>query len=183
MNTLTIEEVLGKDLSKEHIDVMIHQRIREYGENTKDFEHHERESLFFFLQEDEEIKAFGMLKPVNIFYGVETYPIMGIGNVMTLEKSQGYGTMLMHHIQTYLDNKRAICLGNTHKDNFTFYQKCGFKLIPGVVERFVYLEKDGRGRELQQDWSDYGMFLYDVDHTLEEMVHGQDEIIIRIPLW
>ena len=182
MNKFTIEEKLGKHLSQERIDFMVYQRIREYGKNTKDFEHHERESLFFFLKEGEEIHAFGMLKPVNISYGAKEYPIMGIGNVMALEKSQGYGTMLMNHIRTYLEKNGDIGLGNTHKDNFIFYQKCGFTFIPGFVERFVSIEKDGRRRE-PHDWSDYAMFMYDVDHTLEEVIHGQDDIIIKIPLW
>lgn len=183
MDTLTIEESLGKHLRKERIDFMVHQRIREYGENTKDFDKNERESLFFFLTEGEEIHAFGMLKPVTLYYGSQEYPIMGLGNVMAIEKSQGYGTILMNHIRTYLEKHRYIGLGNTHKDNFTFYTKCGFTVIPGFVERFVHIEKDGRNREPHKDWSDYAMFLYDGENILTEMIHGTDDIIIRIPLW
>ena len=82
MNTLTIEEKLGKHLRKEHLDFMVQQRIREYGENTKDFDKNERESRFFFILEGHEIHAFGMVKPVTISYGAHEYPIMGMPRLL-----------------------------------------------------------------------------------------------------
>lgn len=169
---------------------MVRYRIREYGKNTKNFEELERDSLFFFLwegsqkgpPEDKAIKAFGMLKPVDLYYGDNVVPILGIGNVMAVEKSRGYGTVLMDHIRRYLERNRAVGLGNSHQDNFPFYQKCGFQFIPGVVKRMVSLETDG-SRRTPQDWSEYDLFLYDGDHRLDEIVKGSDEIIIRVPLW
>lgn len=48
--------------------MMNSQRIKEYGENTKDFKNNEQDSTFFFLKERDEIKAFGMLKPITLYY-------------------------------------------------------------------------------------------------------------------
>lgn len=50
MNTFTIEEQIGKELNRELINFMVQHRVREYGENTKDFENDERESIFFFIE-------------------------------------------------------------------------------------------------------------------------------------
>jgi len=141
MNKFVVIEKIGKDLSRETIDFMVNKRIQEYGENTKDFDNNEQESLFFFLMEGSDIKAFGMLKPVIIYYKEVGYPIMGMGNVMAMEKGKGYGTTLMNHVKNYLTKTKQVCIGNTHKDNFAFYTKCGYTFIPGFVNRFVYYMK------------------------------------------
>jgi hypothetical protein len=45
--TLETEIILGKDLTDGYVEMMNRQRIKEYGENTKDFRNKERESTFF----------------------------------------------------------------------------------------------------------------------------------------
>ncbi|MFH1030362.1 MAG: GNAT family N-acetyltransferase [bacterium] len=182
MNKFMIEEIIGKDLSKELIGFMVKHRIREYGENTKDFEANERESIFFFLKHAGEIKAFGMLKPAKIYHDSTEYDIMGVGNVMAIEKSKGYGSILMEYMRKYLEKNRFVCIGNTHKDNFEFYKKCGFTFIPDLVDRFVHIDKNGK-HDNKKDWTDYGMFILDQDNKLEEIINGKKEIIIKIPLW
>lgn len=182
MNTFTIEEQIGKELNRELINFMVQHRVRDYGENTKDFENDERESIFFFLKEDEEIYAFGMLKPVIVYYAGKEYPILGMGNVMAIQKGKGYGKMLVNHIRTFLDKSGHVCIGNTHKDNFRFYEKCGFTFIPGLVDRFVYIDEHGK-RYTGQDWTDYAMFIYDQDNNLDEVINGKDDVVIKIPLW
>ena len=131
---LKIKLVIGRELDQNIIKFMVDKRIREYGENTKDFENNERGSTFFFLKDENKIKAFGMLKPVVLYFDQNEYQIMGLANVFAVEKNRGYGTILMEHIKTYLGNNRSVCIGNTHKDNFKFYQKCGFTFVPGLVE-------------------------------------------------
>src|ERR1700690_21967 len=163
MNQFTIKEKIGKDLSPEIIKLMVDNRIREYGENTKDFENNERESIFFFLMDGSEIKAFGMLKPVKISYDSKEYQIMGIANIMAIEKSKRYGSILMDYVRKYLEKNSLVCIGNTHKDNFEFYKKCGFEFIPGLVERFVYIDEDSK--EHRGDWAEYCMFIYDKDNV------------------
>jgi GNAT superfamily N-acetyltransferase len=181
MNKFIIEEKIGADLSQELINFMVNHRIEEYGENTKNFENNERESVFFFLKVEDEIKAFGMLKPVKISYKLRDYQIMGMANVIAVEKSKGYGTILMNHVRNYLEKNRFICIGNTYKDNFEFYEKCGFTFVPGLVDRFVYIDTDGK--EHWGDWEDYDMFIYDKDNKFDEVLNGKDKIVVRVPLW
>lgn len=181
MAKFKIIEKLGKDLSRETIDFMVNKRILEYGENTKDFDNNEKESIFFFLMEGSNIKAFGMLKPVIIYFNDVGYPIMGMGNVIAIEKGKGYGTALMVHLKDYLTKNKQACVGNTHRDNFPFYEKCGFTFLPGFVNRFVYVDADGK--EHRGDWQDYDMFEYDKENRLKEAISGIGDIIIKVPLW
>ena len=81
--------IQGKELSEAQIDFMNKQRMIEYGENTKDFKKNELESIFFFLTEGEAFKAFGMLKSLVITHHERHYPILGVGNVIAIEKDAG----------------------------------------------------------------------------------------------
>ena len=116
------EIVVGKDLPEEVIKMMEDQRIKEYGENTKDFRNNEKDSIFFFLKEGNKVKAFGMLKPVILYYQNKEYLIMGLANVIAVEKSKGYGTKIMKVITDYLEINNVPALGNTYTGNFDFYK-------------------------------------------------------------
>jgi GNAT superfamily N-acetyltransferase len=175
------KQTTGKHLSQESVALMVNARIQEYGENTKDFEKNEQDSTFFFLKEGSDTKAFGMLKPVTIYYDGKAYPIMGMGNVIALEKSKGYGSILMEHIRRYLDENKKVCMGNTHKDNFAFYEKCGFPFTPGLVDRFVHVDADGK--EHRGDWADFAMFVYDPEGQVKDVINGSGDIVIKVPLW
>lgn len=181
INKLEIEEKIGKNLSQEVIKLMVKNRIREYGENTKDFENNEQDSIFFFLKKDQEIQAFGMLKPVTLYSSSKEYKIMGIGNIMALEKGKGYGKLLMDHIRNYLDEHDFVGIGNSYKTNFDFYNKCGFRFIPRVVDRFVYVDTNNNAH--REDHTDYCLFIYDKNNALNAVVNGTGEITIRVPLW
>ena len=163
------------------IQMMENQRISEYGEITKDFRRQERESIFFFLYEGPSVKAFGMLKPVSLFYENEKYQIMGVANVIAIEKSSGYGSQLMRQISQYLKDHHMVGLGNTHRDNFVFYQKCGYTFVPGLLERFVYINQDGQEQRTETD--DYCMFVFDQHNTLHQIINGADPVIIKVPFW
>lgn len=175
------EEILGKNLSDSVIDMMDRQRIKEYGENTKDFKNNERESTFFFLKSGGEVKAFGMLKPVSLYFEDKQYQIVGIANVIALEKSKGFGSALMQKITEYLEEKNLVGLGNTHRDNFEFYNKCGYRFIPGLVGRFVYINTNGE--EERTETQDYEMFIYDKNNLLSDVVEGDGPVVIRVPFW
>lgn len=180
-SNLRTEIFLGKDLPEGYINMMDIQRIKEYGENTKDFKNNEQESTFFFLKENDDIKAFGMLKPVTLYYDGKPYQIMGIANVIAIEKSKGYGTAIMQQITRYLEKNNLVGVGNTYRDNFEFYKKCGYKFIPGLLGRFVHVKDNGEkaGTETQ----DYDMFVYDPRNVLRNIEEGNNSAIIKVPFW
>lgn len=160
---------------------MVDNRIREYGKNTKNFEKDEQDSIFFFLYKREEIKAFGMLKPVVLYYKDKKYPIMGVANVMAIEKSKGYGTKIMNALTDYLEENNLAAVGNTYVDNFVFYEKCGYTFFPPLIERMFY--KTPEGKEKQTERENYNMFVYDSKSKLKEIINGKGKIIIKVPFW
>lgn len=183
---LRTEIILGKDLSEEIIQLMNNQRIKEYGENTKDFRNNEKDSTFFFLKDGNYIQAFGMLKPVTLYYEDQQYPIMGIANVISLEKSKGLGTIIMKHITNYLDENKLAGMGNTYTGNFDFYRKCGYTFIPGLLPRMVYLKDNGeelRTETKTETGEDYAMFIYDPHESLRDIIGGDKPVIIKVPFW
>jgi len=183
---LRTEILLGKDLPEEVIKMMEDQRVKEYGENTKDFRNKERESTFFFLKDDDEVKAFGMLKPVTLYYEGKPYPIMGIANVMAVEKSKGWGKVLMQQITEYLERNKIPGMGNTYSGNFEFYKKCGYTFVPGLLQRMVYLKDNGeevRTESQTEEGEDYSMFIYDSQNILKDVVEGKKRVVIKVPFW
>lgn len=181
MNTEKIKIKTGHELDAKTIKFMVDNRIREYGENTKDFENNERKSTFFFLYDSDEIKAFGMLKPVILYYRGMEYPIMGLANVMALEKSKGYGSKIMKAINEYLDRHNISALGNTWIHNFDFYKKCGYTFFSNLIDRMVYIKPNGE--KIKTERENYDMFIYDPTNQLSNLVNGKDEIIIKVPFW
>jgi hypothetical protein len=171
---LQIEIIKGSELPPEPIDFMNAQRIKEYGRNSKDFEKNENESIFFFLKENDLIKAFGMLKPVELIHKNKSYSVLGLGNVIAVEKGRGYGSKLMKEINNYLVKNKIPAFANTHKDNFEFYRKNGYKVEKSLLERIV--EKSEKHKDY--DWSEYSMIYFDPTHQLEELVNGEGDVII-----
>ena len=183
INELKITEMLGKEMPQGTIDFMVQNRIREYGENTKDFENNEKESIFFFLKDGDSIKAFGMLKPVTLSYDSKKYHIMGIGNIIAVEKSKGYGTILMNHIRNYLENSEYIGMGNTHSNNFNFYEKCGFIFIPNLIEKIVYIDEKGKEYKRDSEQWDHEIFIFDKGNELNELINGDGDAVSNVPFW
>lgn len=184
--TLKTEIILGKDLPEETIQMMEAQRIKEYGSNSKDFRNKERDSTFFFLKEGDEVKAFGMLKPVTIYYEDQTIPVMGIANVIAVEKSKGWGSVIMQQITEYLERNKIPGWGNTYSGNFEFYKKCGYTFIPGLLQRMVYIKDNGEELTTNaqtEEGEDYSMFIYDSQGALKDIVEGDKRVVIKVPFW
>lgn len=179
--SLKTDVLLGKDLTEEVIQMMDNQRIKEYGENTKDFRNNEGESTFFFLKDGNKVKAFGMLKPITLYYDDKPYQIMGFANVIAIEKSKGFGCVLMGQITKYLEENNIVAIGNTFVDNFEFYKKCGYTFVPGLLPRFVY--KKANDEEERTETENYEMFVYDSHNVLKDVIEGNNPIVIRVPFW
>lgn len=178
---INTEIIIGKDLPEDVIKMMADQRIKEYGENTKDFRNNEKDSIFFFLKEGNKVKAFGMLKPVTLYYQNKEYPIMGLANVIAVEKSQGYGTKIMKVITDYLEINNIPALGNTYYGNFDFYKKCGYLFFHNLIDRMVYIMPNGKESKTERDG--YDMFIHDPKKQLSTIVNGNENIIIKVPFW
>jgi len=126
-------------LTKKEIDFMNKQRLREYGKgSTVDFKREDKGGIFFFVIDNKKVKAFGMLKPVNLEFKGKKYQIMGMGRGMAIEKLKGYGKALGKARLNYLKKKQKTGIAFTDKKNRIFFEKVGFKVIKNFTDRFRY---------------------------------------------
>jgi hypothetical protein len=180
---MEINTLLGKDLPDKYIELMNRQRIHEYQINTKNFRQNEQESKFFFICEGTQIKAFGMLKPLTLTYQQQSFHILGIGNIIAIEKEGGYGTRLMAEIQCYLKTENRIGLGFCKRTIASFYAKCDYDIVVALSERFRYLyAKESTEREKLNDPRD--ILCFDADSSLIKTLQSSNDLIyINVPFW
>jgi hypothetical protein len=180
---MEIEIIKGDQLSDNTIDIMNQQRLHEYGENTKDFRKNELESIFFFVNNDSQIKAFGMLKPVRITYQGQSFQILGIGNIIAREKGQGWGKLLMSEIMGYLKRESHVGLGFCDKPVVGFYANCGYDIIENLSTRFRYqYAKETNGREILRNPRD--ILCFDTNQSFINTLCSSDDLVyINVPFW
>lgn len=186
---MDIQRIRGKDLSPAIIQQMNQQRIHEYGKNTKNFRQYERESLFFFLRDgdhdDGQIRAWGMLKPVTITYQGRIYNILGIGNIIAVDKGQGYGKQLMTAIKAYLHEHKTIGLGFCAPEVSPFYVRCGYHVVEGLAGRFRYQHAafTGLRERLEPTLEVLCTDPHDEDAWPAYLLRNHAEILINVPFW
>lgn len=182
---MAIKIISGNELSEQRIELMNKQRITEYGENTKDFRKYEQESTFFFVEDGERVYAFGMLKPVTITLQDRHYDILGIGNIIAVEKGVGYGKTLMTAIKEYLQQQDKTGLGFCWPTVVQFYRQCGYEVFDAVVDRFRYsfAARDGR-KDRQEQGIGIGVLYYaSSDRLMDHVMRVDDFIYVNVPFW
>jgi hypothetical protein len=157
-------------IPKSYINIMIKARIKEYGKNTKNFEEDEKRAIFFFVKNNQEIVSFGMLEPIKINYLKKSYTIWGIGNIISIKKGKGYGTILIKEMIRYLKKTKRTGLGFCGHRTTKFYEKAGLKIIRLFGKRFAL--KNPRTGELRFEApDDIGDGLY---------YEGRDKLISKM---
>jgi len=158
----------GNKLSNSERTFMNKSRIKEYGENDKDFKNNEKQSIFFFVKDKKKIVAFGMLKPIKMNYLSKTYNILGIGNIMSIKKGRGYGKVLIQSMVDYLKKKEKTGLGFTGNKNVPFYKKAGLSAKKKFSFRFV-LKNPKTGKKKFDDENCPGVYY-----------NGKDDFISKV---
>lgn len=179
---MPIDIISGHDLPDTLIELMNHQRIKEYQVNTKNFRRNEQDSTFFFVKDKETIKAFGMLKPVTLIHQGQTTTILGIGNIIAREKDTGQGRRLMTAIQDYLTDKRRIGIGFCGNHVVGFYRACGYTVDNDLSTRFRY--PLAPFIDMHERLTDAANTLYyDPLGGLDDILQSDDLIHINQPFW
>jgi len=180
---MSIEIIAGHDLSDTIIEMMNKQRIHEYEVNTKNFRQNEQDSTFFFAKNNGDTKAFGMLKPVTIIHQGKMTGILGIGNIIAVEKGTGNGKQLMLAIKDYLTDKRRIGLGFCNPGVEGFYRNCGYQMIGPLSGRFCYplAELTDKRERLNEDLN---ILCHDpIGGFIEALQATSEPIYINQPFW
>lgn len=175
------EVFFGRSLPRSYIERMEKQRIQEYGENTKDFEKNEQDSFFIFLWKHDVLKAFGMLKPLQLTYLEQVYDIRGICNIIAIDKGQGYGKLLMKEIRSFLQSQNLIGLGFCDPENTAFYRKCDYTVVEHISARFRYSHAQETGdREKLDEPLDV---LCSSPKFIDLLQSTEDPIYVSVPFW
>lgn len=173
----------GNELSKKELYFFAKESVREFDNNKKPIEEEleklkgEKRSIFFFVKDKGKIKSFGLLKPVKIKYLKKTYNILGIGNIISIEKKKGYGKILMKEIIKYSDKRNKTSLGFTGSRTEKFYQKCGLKTNKGLGYRFFY--DYGSSKMNRAEKSEFGIYLEGRDKFISYILRTKS--IVNIP--
>jgi len=173
----------GSELSQKEFLFVARESVREFDDNKKPIEKEleelkdEMQSIFFFIKDKSKIMSFGLLKPVKIKYLKEDYNILGIGNVISIEKKKGYGTILMKEMIKYVKKRRKTALGFTGSRVAKFYEKVGLKAEPKLKNRFFYDYGNSKTNREEKGW--WGVYYEGKDKFITRVLKTKS--IVHIP--
>jgi hypothetical protein len=139
----TVSVVLGKDLSSEQLKIINQYRKTEFGSPTAievNPQSENWEKPYFLAYAGEQLAAFGRLHDVEVRLQQQTYRTLGIATVVATKKGAGFGKLLMEKMKEYIEASGKTAIGFCGPDVSAFYEKCGFSIIKGGVQRVVYME-------------------------------------------
>ena len=170
--TLKIKTKKVDDLTKKEIDFMNKQRLRDYGRgSTLDFKKEDKNGIFFFVTDNKKVKAFGMLKPINLEFKGKKYQIMGMGRGMAIEKLKGYGKALGKARFNYLKKNQKTGIAFTDRKNKGFFKKTGFKVKNNFIRRFRY--KNPKTGKIVVDNDGDGVYYEGKDKLISKMLKNE----------
>ncbi len=179
---MKVQKIKGRNLLPKQISLMNKYRIKEFGKGeAKNFKQDEKDSIFFFIKNQNKIIAFGMLKPIKINYLGETYNIFGFANIVSIIKKKGYGKTLIKIMLDYLREKQKTGLGFTFRRNITFFEKSGLKNKKDLIERFRY-KNPVTGKIIKDNIGD-GIYFEGKDGFVKKILSTTSIIYIDIPFW
>lgn len=178
-----VEIKKGKELSKKELYFFAKESVKEFDDNKKPVEKEleelkdEMQSIFFFVKDKGKIKSFGLLKPVKIRYLGKTYNILGIGNIISIEKKKGYGTILMKEMMKYFMKRKKTALGFTGSRTAQFYKKVGLLAEPKLKNRFFYDYGNKKTNREEKGW--WGVYYEGKDKFISKVLKTKS--IVKIP--
>jgi hypothetical protein len=133
--------------------------------------------IWFFIKDKNKVVSFGLLKPVKIKYLNKNYNIFGIGNIISIEKGKGYGTILINEMRNHIIKKKKTGLAFTGSRVSKFYRKCGLKIEPKLKNRFFYNYGDSKTNKAEKGW--WGVYIEGKDKFISKVLKTKS--IVQIP--
>jgi GNAT superfamily N-acetyltransferase len=168
---LKIQIVQDKNLSKPQMDLMNKWRKKEFGKgNVKNYKKdYWPGAKFFFLKDGKEIVAFGALRDISVQYLGKDYKILGICNIIAIQKGKGYGKALIQNMIKFAKKKSKTALGFCANEKAKFYEKAGLKVKKHFTWRFA-LKNPKTGR-LKFDSGDcIGIYIEGKDRLIKKII-------------
>jgi predicted N-acetyltransferase YhbS len=173
----------GNELSKVNLDTINFWRRKEFNSNTEWNDDNAKafyDSVVFLLKENEEILAFGRLKPISIYIDDQEHKVMGIAAIISIIKGKGYGKKLVQEISNYLKTHNLTGIGFCGAHITPFYQKCGFQIIKNGQRRFIYIDDND-----QKHQDEKGDVIYQtVDNGMLKLLENKGVVFTHyVPYW
>ncbi len=181
MRIPTIEIIQDKDLPKNYTDLMNKWRKIEFGPD--EIKHFKKDyfpsAKFFFVKDGKEIVAFGGLRDISISYLGKNHKILGICNIISIEKGKGYGQILISAMISYLKKTGKTGLGFTKKT--AFFKKTLLNIRKDFIKRFVY--RNPITKEEIVDNAGDGIYYDGKDGFIKKVLSTNSIVYIDIPHW
>jgi hypothetical protein len=176
------EIVKNKNLSNYQKGVINKARISNWGKGAKkNFKKdYEQNSLWIFVKSGKKIVSLGGIRPIKVKLNKKTYSIGRICSTISTEKKKGYGKILISSMVDYAKKTDKTILGFTADRNAQIFRKSGLKAIKGIIEKFVWIKKDGT-KEYDDDG--IGIFLEGKDKFISKLRKSKDMAEIKVEFW
>jgi len=182
MQKIIVEIIKDKDLPKKYEDLMNKWRKKEFGQDeVKNFKKdYLPGAIFFFVKVGKKVVAFGGLRKVTINYLGRKYRILGICNIISIEKRKGYGKILISAMIDYLKKTGKTGIGFCSKKISKFYGKAGLKIAKDLTQRFVWRNPKTRETKLDEERGD-GIYIEGKDRFVQKLLSTKSKAYYYLP--
>ena len=170
-----------KDLSKKEMVLMNKYRVKEFGKDEiKDWKKdYPLSTDVFFVMDNNQIVAFGLLRPIKINYLGKSYNILGICSIIAIKKGQGYGKKLIALMVDDMKKKGKTGLGFTSK--IEFFKKTELGTKKNFIRRFRY--KNPKTGKIKIDKDGDGIYYNGKDNFIKKVLSTKLVVYINIDFW
>lgn len=179
---IEVEIIPGSEITEEDLKIINEQRVHKFG-TKKIWDHSVRnyfhDWLFFLVKDNNQLKAFGDIENVDIFFDDESFPISGFGGIISIEEGKGYGKALMQSMINFANDNEETLVGFCDPKNRDFYIKSGLKIKEDGNSNFVHKKENGA------ESIDTGDVVYysEIDNEITSAIEEGKKITILVPHW
>lgn len=173
---MKLEIKKGEKVSKKFIEIFDKAKQKNFGDKKlRDFSKYYKDT-FFILKYKDKVVSFCQIKKIKINYNKKNYNILGIANVISLEKKKGYGKQLIGEVIKFTRKKDKTLLGFCKRKNKDFYKKIGIKINKKLCYQFLYNGKTNK-------YEDYAIYFEGKDKFISKILKSKKIIKLSIPFW
>jgi len=179
---IEIEMKSNKEVSKFENDLMNRSKSKEYSRRykRKDFRKDYPKSVFFFVKDKGKIVAFGAFRKLVLEFRGKDYNILGICNILSIERGKGYGKILIAAMIEYMKKTNKTGLGFCAKKRTVFYKKAGLSVKKEFIRRVVYKNPKGK---LEPETDADGVYYEGKDKLITRMLSGKSIAYTDLKDW
>lgn len=185
MTQIITRIIPGRELTNQELHVINQARQDEFASRnpiTPQPNNEDWDKLYFLTYDKARFVAFGRLHTILVtFFGYHG-TLLGIATIISLEKGQGYGKLLMKSMVMHIQSTQQTAIGFCDPSVSEFYKKCGLKVLSGG-NRFVAF-RDNYGNDIPARYPTNDLlYISGSDHLIEQALQSNIPIIAFRSPW